>query len=102
MNIIELKIRYSRSKDWKFADNEIPHSTGIDSGEEKREYNIYSVEETQGLIRLLRCIDRDFNQRFGAYDKNWKYEIIDITFRNGFASGKITRKALDNKIGYQR
>jgi len=47
-------------------------------------------------------VDEDFDKAFGAWDKYLKYEILDITFRSGFASGKITREALDNKIGYKR
>ena len=101
MNTIELKVKYHYS-DWQKGDDSKYHPVGKKHREEERKFNLYSADETDQLFNFLRMVDEDFDKAFGAWDKYLKYEILDITFRSGFASGKITREALDNKIGYKR
>ncbi|MBI2507573.1 hypothetical protein HYV89_01335 [Candidatus Woesearchaeota archaeon] len=99
MNKVELTVKYYFSE-WGEGKDKRYYAGKAGDREEKLNFDLASGYETNRLINLLRVADEDYDKRFGARDKNLRYEILEITFLNSAGTGMLTREALDNKIGY--
>ncbi len=69
-----------------------------------RIFDLSSPDQQEQLRRYLRVIDRDFNPKWGAWDRNLTYVIPrgGIFLKTVAASGPITREALNSMLGYKR